>query len=329
MTSLTLDHSVLLTLFVALFIAACDEIVCCDGSVVCNKDQCPPFTSSGNLEVCFALDKSGSVCTTASTPQACTNKGLSNTCAYNGKASKSDPDFCPKFNTDTKNFVRGFMQQMEATASSLGAHTKYAVATFSSKAEKDQDLDSASDTEKTLSRLEYAGGYTQTAEGMEACQELLEKGDPNADKLIVLVTDGRPRKDQNDPSSYWGTTKSYATNIKSGKEAKGGGKSKPAMRIMAVGVKSVESNLSFVQELGSPGLSVEVNEGYGALGEHMDSIVSNAVQSSCGTVSGKWKQSILCIFFPLSIYPLPSQCPHLPIPLVNQSQHLTLRLNHL
>lgn len=235
----------------------------------------------GKLEVCFVLDESGSVCTTGSTPQACTGTGTSSTCGYNGLTNKKDPNFCPKFNTDTKGFVKGLMQSLDTSASSYGVTTRYAVSTFSSNADKDQDLKDTAATTVTVTNLEYEGGYTQTAEGMEACQDILLKGYPVADKLIVLVTDGRPRKDSTDPQSYFGTTKSYATNIKAGKKAASGTPAVP-MKILAVGVKTVESDLTFVQELASPGLSVTVSSGYEDLSNQISIVASDAVLSSCG-----------------------------------------------
>lgn len=243
------------------------------------------------------LDESGSVCSKQGYVRLCTGAGTSSSCEYNGQYSKKNELFCPKFNTNTKNFVKSFMTSMDESASSWGASTKYAVSTFSSNADQDQDLQDTATTVNTVTNLDYEGGYTQTAQGMETCQNLLLKGDPNADKLLVLVTDGRPRLDGSDPKSYFGETKSYATNIKSGRKAAGGGNA-PAMKIIAIGVKTTESDMSFVQDLASPGHSIEITEGYDALEGKVNSIVSGAIGSSCGDISGRYKKksSLECLF---------------------------------
>ena len=263
-------------------ISVCEDIECCDGSIVCDVSECPSFTTSGKLEVCFVLDESGSVCSKTGYVRACTSSGRSSTCEYNGLNDKAHRDFCPKFNTNTKDFVTSFMESMDATAAQLGATTKYAVATFSSNADKDQTLQNTATTVNTVRGLTFEGGYTQTAEGMAACQDLLQNGDPDADKLMVLVTDGRPRQDSRDLRSYMTTTRNYATNIKMGKEADGRG-SAPPTKIIAIGVETTDGDLSFVQQLASPGYSFEFDDGYEALGTKVKGIVSGAIQSTCGT----------------------------------------------
>lgn len=255
-----------------------------------------PLTTSGKLEVCFALDESGSICTNKwrAVAKACTGTASHRTtsydvnyCEYNGLSDKKHPKYCPRFNTNTKDFVRGLILQMDSSASDRGVTVRYAVATFSSKADADQGLAGTNTTRNTIDSLEYKGGLTQTAEGLEKCQEALQDGEVDADKLIVLITDGRPRKNPSDSSSYLNTTKNYAANIKSGQEASGGG-SAPEMAIF---VETVESDLSFVQQLASPGLSFEFSDGYEALDGKIDDIVNatlkagekNAtLESSCG-----------------------------------------------
>lgn len=269
----------------SLLVDVCENIDCCDGSIACKEEECPKLTTSGKLEVCFALDESGSVCSKRTNP--CSNprdRKSKKNCYFNRLTNKMHPYYCPKFNTYTKNFVYDFIADMDELASGWGASTKYAIATFSESATKDQDLRDSATTINTVKNLEFTGGVTQTAEGMEACQDLLLNGDPDADKLLIVVTDGRPRKNSADPPEYFDTTISYATNIKSGKKAAGGG-NVPAMKIIAIGVKSTEDNLSFVQQLASPGHSLEITEGYAALEGKVSSIVSDAIATSCAGVT--------------------------------------------
>lgn len=77
------------------------------------------------MEVCFVLDESGSVCSKLGGQLSlCTNSSdLSqrSACEFNDKSDKKDPDYCPKFNTHTKGFVRGYIDTLEEVAAYIGA----------------------------------------------------------------------------------------------------------------------------------------------------------------------------------------------------------------
>jgi len=237
---------------------------------------------AGKIEVCFILDESGSVCTKPNSKlTGCSSSSHYKDCEYNGKSSKSDPLYCPKFNTDTKAFVKGFVQSMDTKASAMGATTKYAVQTFSDGAQSDQGLASSATTTNTVNGLSFAGGYTWTAEGMEMCQKALMAGDADAEKVVVLVTDGRPRKSGVSDTNYFATTEKYATNIKNGKNAATGSGTVPPMQIMAIGVETVEWNLDFIDELASPGLAVKLTDGYDSLVSQVDVVVESVATGSC------------------------------------------------
>jgi Mg-chelatase subunit ChlD len=260
------------------------EVACCDGTKACNEEDCPKFTEYGSIDVCFALDESGSVCSSSS-PNLCSGSGRSSVCDYNGKYDKKDPQFCPKFNTNTKDFVKGFIRELDKVAGPKSVSTRYSVITFSSNADNDQALSDSATTINTINNLQYEGGYTRTAEAMKQCQDYLQKGNPMADKLIVLVTDGRPRYDGSDPASYRVTlVPSYAANIKAGKEADNASRSAPIMKIMAIGVRTVESNLDFVEDLASPGMSFKLADGYENLSDKIALVAKEALQSSCGGI---------------------------------------------
>lgn len=259
----------------------CDNVTCCDGTEKCKEADCPSFTSSGKLEVCFVLDGSGSLCSKPGNHGFCSNPNSNRqrqACEFNNKKDKKDPSYCPKFNTHTKSFVKGFIDSMETAASNLGASAQYAITTFSSHSDPDQGLEDSGTTIGTVEDLSFEGGYTWTAHGMEKCQQALQEGEPDADKLIVLVMDGAPREDGS-PEDYRTLTKNYAANIKAGKAAAGGWTVKE-MKIMAIGVETTESDLDFVQELATPELLFEFS-GYDALDDKVGSLVSNAVTQSC------------------------------------------------
>lgn len=246
------------------------DIVCCDGTLKCTGDECPQFTQSGKLEVCFALDESGSVCSTSAL-SACSSSFQSNSCAYNGFSDRSNPGFCPKFNTNTKGFVKDFMVNMDATALTLGATTRYAVVTFSSNADLDQNLQDAITTEATISGLAFEGGLTSTADGIEACRAYLLDGEYDADKLLVLITDGTPRKSGVDQAEYKQDTQDAADVTKL-----------DGIKIIGIGVQTFESDLGFVEDLASDNLSFSLSDGYESLEEQVGQIVQDAITSSCG-----------------------------------------------
>ena len=169
---------------------------------------------------------------------------------------------------------------METAASNLGASAQYAITTFSSNADADQGLENSETTLNTVNDLSFEGGHTQTAHGMEKCQQALARG-PNLmlTSSLFLLSDGSTKEGWNDPEDYRTLTKNYATNIKAGKAAAGGWTVKE-MKIMAIGVETTESDLDFVQELATPELLFEFS-GYDALDDKVGSLVSNAVTQSC------------------------------------------------
>jgi len=137
-----------------------------------------------SLSVCLALDESGSLCSNGTQPEECT-----------GPSANCDLPDCPKFNIETKNFAKDFIDKLLDEADSQlqidNANVQFSVVTFATVANVDINLTDSTNAKIAINNLNYSGGFTNTQEAIENCQNTLSL-DPNGKKFILLFTDGVP-----------------------------------------------------------------------------------------------------------------------------------------
>lgn len=197
---------------------------------ICNKDD---------MNVCIAIDRSGSVCAPIGGPYP---------------SCKGDPscgDDCPEWQASLA-FAKNFITSVDGLSSSQ----QFALVGFASEAvEESSFLDGPSAT-NAVENLIYSGGYTNTGDAIEECRRLLAN-DPNpngAEKTIILITDGAAtRPDTEKAGSPYTEAKGHAKDMS--EDAL-----KEDIHIVGVFVDTSSSTSSFLKELTSPGMFLEISE---------------------------------------------------------------------
>ena len=142
--------------------------------------------------ICLAIDESGSVCSIGSA-SSCTDL------AANIGVTDANCDYasnCAKFNIDTKNFVKAFIDGFEDKVTTIEptASVTYGIVSYSTDADNDTppaNYEAAADAKDTVDNLLYEGGYTNIQDAIIECATglNLQSGGEN---IIVLIGDGTP-----------------------------------------------------------------------------------------------------------------------------------------
>jgi hypothetical protein len=144
--------------------------------------------TSDAIDVCFALDQSGSICSGG--------QQLCNNCDCQSGGSSQLPLCCPNYVSAT-DFAIEFINEVELQTPEGTSQSKYGVVFFSNENSPPTEVGQSLNSNPTLStnilRTDpYVGGYTNTASGFRLCNGQLFDSGSNAKRFLVMLTDGNP-----------------------------------------------------------------------------------------------------------------------------------------
>lgn len=132
------------------------------------------------IDVCVAIDNSGSICTEGNNPKLCSDCDSNQPCESGGVAT--NVDLCCGNYEGVTTFAKNYV-------SSLNGLGTVSVVKYGSTASVISPQGSADDAETAIETSAYTGGYTNTEDAIKKCKKEL-KG--TANPVIVLITDGTP-----------------------------------------------------------------------------------------------------------------------------------------
>jgi uncharacterized protein YegL len=187
--------------------------------------QCKPK----KLHVCLAIDRSGSICNI----KRC--RGVKNCgCEYFASAV---------------SFASSFITRTDA----LPETNEFAVVAFASNAYVKTSLTSAEDAAQTVQALRYTSGYTNTSQALQFCSEELDKGDIDAVRVILMITDGSPTRPYTTGQPKFQEAMDEATKqANAAKESDG-------TTLITVLVESSTSSADYLKSLSSDGYFLNVD----------------------------------------------------------------------
>lgn len=202
-------------------------------------DPTPPHKcEEKDVDICIAMDRSGSVCAPPGGPYLHCNGDPD--CGQNCTEWTSSVDFAKRFLARTDQFP---------------GKQRYALVGFASKVVQESTFVSADETTDNLDSLVYTGGYTHTGGAIDACRELL--AERSGGKTILLLTDGIPtRPDPEKAGSPYDYAKEYAL------ERAIDAKEEDGITIVGVFINTGTKTSSYLKELVTPGffLKADFNE---------------------------------------------------------------------
>ena len=167
--------------------------------VVQFEEECPDVP----LDICIAIDMSGSVCTIPPNGARTCYPDSANTTS---KSSCWSPGECPHI-LEVRDFVTSIVKKVH----SIGGNKQFSMVTFSDSAKTIHGLtDSESTAVNAVQGAAYVGGYTHTGGGIKACADTLTN--VNSERLILLVTDGTPTRPSSGALSYANQQATLAKN---------------------------------------------------------------------------------------------------------------------
>ena len=181
-----------------------------DGSAVASvptsKPTCNDSKQENQLNICLALDMSGSLC----------NKGDGGDCiSWTGEPC--DDDVCRDYSftqaTCCSNFaaVKDFSSSLVTALEEVSSGIQFSIVNFASDAEIASELSAGDTTLSTLDNLAYSGGLTNHESSIQKCQNTFENSTAERKNIILLVTDGVSTKPFIDPT---GKADAAATSAK-------------------------------------------------------------------------------------------------------------------
>lgn len=189
-----------------------------------------PTCQQKALDVCIAIDRSGSICTPA------------------GESFISCKDN-PNCGCDNFDLVREFTKDLIEDASS---EANWAVVAYATTARVETPLVERAEALDTVDEFKYTGGWTSTGPALELCRNELK--DSARECRIVLLTDGTPtRPDTAGSGSPYNEATDYAT--KQADSAK-----KDGIQVITVFINTATGTSSYLESLASPGSYVEVTD---------------------------------------------------------------------
>eukprot|EP00523_Entomoneis_sp_CCMP467_P021388 CAMPEP_0168844534 /NCGR_PEP_ID=MMETSP0727-20121128/8789_1 /TAXON_ID=265536 /ORGANISM="Amphiprora sp., Strain CCMP467" /LENGTH=1052 /DNA_ID=CAMNT_0008898185 /DNA_START=33 /DNA_END=3191 /DNA_ORIENTATION=+ len=202
--------------------------------------ELPQGCTPSPIDLCIAIDTSGSVCTPGSSPTLCA--GCS--CVPLGtNTSSGSKDTCCKnfvYERDYAGSLVNAIGEVTVDGNIVQGHEFGLVqfATDSNKAQPSQAglVRADSFLDYLQNDFVYTGGYTNTGGAIKDCHENLQEAG-GSKKVMVLVTDGTPTK----PS---GRSKTYATEQATAAKNNG-------ITILPVLIKTVSTDSNFLKGLGS------------------------------------------------------------------------------
>lgn len=176
-------------------------------SVPTQKPTCNDSKQENQLNICLALDMSGSLC----------NKGYGGDCISYWTGEPCDGDVCRDYSftqaTCCSNFaaVRDFSSSLVTALEEVSSGIQFSVVKFASDAEIASELSAGDATLSTMDNLAYSGGLTNHESAIQKCQSTFENSTDERKNTILLVTDGVSTKPFIDPT---GKAEAAATSAK-------------------------------------------------------------------------------------------------------------------
>jgi len=196
---------------------AVDE-VCCDGSIgtpaqcatiKCDPTPTPTTTTTQpptpfptpcpkKLDVCVAVDRSGSICSSISNdPQVCRvdEPCLGIPCEGEDTERCDFADGCPSFNDvdpekeNEKRFVTTLINELNLSFMGVNDELRVSIVTFAGGAEEITPLTAPELATTTVNGIGYTGGYTNLEKAIAGCRETLSSSAAGSE-VIVAVSDG-------------------------------------------------------------------------------------------------------------------------------------------
>eukprot|EP00522_Entomoneis_paludosa_P006012 CAMPEP_0172440164 /NCGR_PEP_ID=MMETSP1065-20121228/892_1 /TAXON_ID=265537 /ORGANISM="Amphiprora paludosa, Strain CCMP125" /LENGTH=1410 /DNA_ID=CAMNT_0013188947 /DNA_START=89 /DNA_END=4321 /DNA_ORIENTATION=- len=246
-----------------------DSLYLSNVSVQWCKISCTPKP----LDICVAIDTSGSVCTPGSSP---TNCGSCN-CRSGSEIFNGNTDECCTNFVDTRDFAANFITQ----ANNMEYDQSFSIVSFATESGIRVPngyaglTDAGAAINFLSSSFAYTGGWTITGDAIADCHASLDTSS-NEGKVMVLITDGTPtRGGGGSNGSSEPQHKIFATAKADAAKASG------ITIIPVVIAESVSANAPYLKTLGSdPGMMVEVNQ-FSALDSTLDALLG-LIQCTAG-----------------------------------------------
>merc|ERR1712176_335405 len=147
-----------------------------DGATVAPSASC----GEKKIDVCVAIDMSGSICSSGNKPELCLSCDQNGSCDAGGFV---EGGMCCENNQAVANFASQYIDALDASSDSGGT---YSVVHFASNANVASGQGNA---KNAISTTAYTGGYTNIEDAIDKCMgELRGKDNP----AIVLISDGTP-----------------------------------------------------------------------------------------------------------------------------------------
>jgi hypothetical protein len=188
----------------------CDTLGSCDHAMVHVTVAVPTSQGQsdcvGKVNVCLALDMSGSVCSPDfNDPQMCQE------CPGACNEDPFDQGTCCSNFHDVRTFAIDMIGALDQESS--GVDEYYSVVEFATEATIVSNLISSDEAVQKLNGLDYSGGWTNHRSAIYRCQRTLDLSTADdRENVILLVTDGVPTRPEEDPH---GAALAAASNVKS------------------------------------------------------------------------------------------------------------------
>ncbi len=169
-----------------------------------------PTCTAKKLDVCIAIDESGSICSLGGDQQFCLGHGpcTADLCDVDNSLPPSAPGFsnncdyannCPRFNDvdvaipNVKNFTTTLISEVEKDLKTKDASNelKVSVVEFATNSEVTTALTTPVNAITAVENIEYSGGLTNIEQAILKCNETLKFSTADL-TAIVLVSDGFP-----------------------------------------------------------------------------------------------------------------------------------------
>ena len=177
-----------------------------------------PTCTAKTLDVCIAIDESGSICSLGGGQQFCLGHGpcTADLCDVDNSLPPSAPGFsnncdyannCPRFNDvdvaipNVKNFTTTLISEVEKDLKTKDASNELQVSIveFATDAVITSELTDDVDAKAAVNSIAYSGGLTNLEQAILKCNETLKFSTANIISM-VLVTDGRPTVNGDPPT---------------------------------------------------------------------------------------------------------------------------------
>ena len=157
-------------------------------------------------------------------------------------------DKCPEWQASLE-FAKNFIESADA----LPASQKFALVGFASEALEESSFVDAQTALDAMDTFYYTGGYTNTGDAVEECRRLLVNDESDAEMSLILITDGTPtRPDTEKAGSPYTEAKTHAIDMANDALSE-------KIHITGVFVDTSSSTSSFLKQLTSPGMFMEVS----------------------------------------------------------------------